>query len=126
MPVLPVRAGAAVPGGEVEMRVLQIELEVALKQFEKIATAYVDAQTAAALLDQDELSDAQFTEKKKRAEEKVMRLTEIKLRLRSEIARATDELEARRKQLGLPADMPVRAGESGDGARDFSGGSFRR
>ncbi len=134
MPVPPVRTGAAPTGGEIEMRVLQIELEVALKQFEKIAAAYVDASTAAELLEQNELSDAQFAKQKKRAEEKVNRLGGSKSLLRSEIARATDEFEARRKQLGLSADAPAPdapvnagfppGGSSGKGGSGF--GSSRR
>ena len=93
----------------VEIKIRQIELDVALKQYEKIATALAEAQYSMELLDSHEFTDVQLREKRGRAEEKLARLAQIKDRLREEIMRTDTELEALRKKSGTTADAPVPA-----------------
>ncbi len=114
--------GPAPSGGQIEMRVLQIELDVALKQYEKIASALAETQSSMELLDGDVLGDVQLKELRNRAEEKLARLAQIKDRLRAEIMRTDLDLEALRKKSGTTAAAPVPAA----GGFGLAPGSARR
>lgn len=101
----PVRAVESVPGSvQIQMKILQIELDVALKQYEKIATALGEAKSENELIDTHDIGDAQLKEKKRRGEEKLERLLQLADRLRQEIMRASDRLEMLRKKYGVSAD----------------------
>ena len=93
--------------GHIEIKIRQIELDVALKQYEKIAGALAEAQSSVELMDTHELSDVQIKEKRLRAEEKLARLAQIKDRLRAEIMRTDADLEVLRRKYGATADVPV-------------------
>ena len=96
--VLPLRAGEAAPSAaQIEMKMKQIELEVALKQYEKILTMLVEARIEMELLGaRGDLSEAQLKEKAGLAE-KTKRLEDIKARLREEVQVKGKELEEMRK-----------------------------
>ena len=63
--VLPLRAGEAAPSAaQIEMKMKQIELDVALKQYEKILTMLVEARIEMELLGaRGDLSEAQLKER---------------------------------------------------------------
>ncbi len=117
-------AGSPAGTAPIEIKVRQIELDVALKQYEKIATAFAEAQSEAELFDSREISDAQLKEKRIRVEEKLMRLSQIKDRLRAEIMRTDAELADLRKKYGVPTDVPVMG--AGGGIPGFAPGGARR
>ena len=97
---LPLRAQNAAPSAaQIKMKLVQIELEVALKQFEKIATLLADAGTELQLLEAAGLTDAQREEKAGKAENKIKRLENIKARLQAEIQERSAQLESIRVKL---------------------------
>ncbi len=96
----------------VEIKILQIELDVALKQYEKIASALAESQYSMELLDGHVLGEVQLKELRNRAEEKLARLAQIKDRLHAEIMRTDTALDALRKKSGTTADAAGPTGGS--------------
>ena len=86
-----------------ELKVKQIELDVALKQFEKVTTSLADASLEAQLFDRQALTDEQLKAQLSRTDQKIAVLSEMKHRLREEILKQGMEIEAMRKKWGLPA-----------------------
>lgn len=97
---LPLCAQNAAPSAaQIKMKLVQIELEVALKQFEKVATLLADASIEHQLLEAEGLNDAQREEKANKAENKIKRLELIKDRLQAEIQERSAQLESIRVKL---------------------------
>ena len=88
------------------MKMRQIELDVALKQFEKAVSSLAEARSEMQLLDQDILGDAAFKEQINRAERKLQRLAQIKAELEKDIRENIEMIEEYRKKYAI-ADAPV-------------------
>lgn len=103
----PLRKGERIPTGpQIEMKMRQIELDVALKQYEKTVTLLAEAHSEAQLLDQDAFDEASFKELISKAERRLQRLTRIKAELVREIEGKIDTIEEYRKKYAI-TDAPV-------------------
>ncbi len=103
----PLRKGERIlTGPQIEMKMRQIELDVALKQYEKTVTLLAEAHSETQLLDQDALDEASFKELMSKAERRVQRLTQIKVELVREIRGKIDTIEEYRKEYAI-TDAPV-------------------
>ena len=103
---LPQRGDAIPTGARIEMKMRQIELDVAMKQFEKIQTALAETRVEAQLLDESLLGAEAYKEKTRRAEVKTARLMNLKIELQEEILKNVAEIEQYRMEYPL-ADEPV-------------------
>ena len=101
------RNGDSIPTrARIEMKMKQIELDVAMKQFEKIQTALAETRVEAQLFDETLLGAEAYKEKTRRAEVKTARLMNLKIELQEEILKNVVEIEQYRMEYPL-ADEPV-------------------
>ncbi len=104
---LPMHADEPAPStAQLELKIKQIELDVALKQFEKVSTTLAEAELDDRLADPEGKNDEQIKAQRNSAERKIAILTEMKDRLRGEILKNGVEIEALRKKWGIPAPGP--------------------
>ena len=101
--------GEVPTGPQIEMKMKQIELDVAMKQFEKIATSLAGARTESQLLDRSELSEEQIKQKMNQADEKLARLTKLKDELQNEIREKVAELDQFRRRFQQAKDAETGA-----------------
>ena len=91
---LPLRASDAAPTtAQVELIMKKIELDVALKQFEKIENALADARTELALISLSTGTDAQKADQSNALKAKLELLSQLKQQLRNEIEERSAETE---------------------------------
>lgn len=106
-PQSPSRNGDTIPTrARIEMKMKQIELDVAMKQFEKIQTALAETRVAAQLLDETLLGEGAYNEQTRRAEVKTARLRKLKDELQDEILKNVAVIEQYRKEYRF-SDEPV-------------------
>ncbi len=109
MSLAPLPGRADEPGthmAQLELKIKQIELDVALKQFEKVTTTLADASLEARLFDRQAHSEEELKAQLSRTDQKIAVLSEMKDRLREEILKQGAEIEMMRKKWGLPATGP--------------------
>lgn len=98
---LPLRASDAAPTTvQVALIMKKIELDVALKQFEKVENALADARTELALISISTGTEAQKAEQSNALKAKLELLSQLKLQLRNEI----EERSAETEKLGKLSD----------------------
>lgn len=104
------RRGDALPTGpQIEMKMKQIELDVAMKQFEKIQTSLAEARVELRLLDESLLGEEAYKEQMARAERKMERLAKLNVELEQEIHRHVSIIEEYRKKYSITEAMPYTA-----------------
>ena len=103
---LPRRADTIPTGAQIEMKMIQIELDVALKQFEKLETTLADARSEMQLLDEGTLGEKSHEELLSRAQRKFERVSRLKAGLQDEIRRKVGEIDVYRQKYSI-TDAPV-------------------